>query len=93
MAGYTKACPALCFGNCLLVVSKIELYRYNVCFGYVFWVASAPSSSRSVAAKFVWTGKCAYLRVFSTKYLIKHSKKFDLDTGSQSIATHVIVTK
>jgi len=57
------------------------------------WFASAPSSSCSVAANYVWTGKCAYLRAFSTKCLIKHSKKFHLATGSQSIATEYIVTK
>ena len=57
------------------------------------WFASAPSSSCSVAANYVWTGKCAYLRAFSTKCLIKHSKKFHLATGSQSIATELILTK
>ena len=44
-------------------------------------------------ANYVWTGKRAYLRAFSTMCLIKHSKKFHLATGSQSIATEYIVTK
>jgi hypothetical protein len=57
------------------------------------WVASTPSSSCSVAANHVWTGKCACLRAFGTKCLIKHSRKFHLATGSQSIATEVILTK
>ena len=35
-------------------------------------VASAPSGSYSVVAKYVWTCKCAYLRAFNKRLLIKH---------------------
>jgi len=44
------------------------------------WVASAPSSSCSVEANYIGTCKCAYLRAFSRRCLIKHRNIFDLTT-------------
>jgi len=56
------------------------------------WVASAPSSS-CVEANYVGTCKCAHLRAFSKRCLIKHKNIFYLITLRPSRATEFILVK